>query len=202
MMSGLAFFLLLTATASYSLFTVLVLAVACSLLLQGGQVVPDVSTYFFVFLSIMLVPGSALIVGAILDGCCNLRTSSPLFAKIAFFGSWALAFRSELFIDFIESALSLVSHSSLLVTVGWLVAYLGAIFFCGAVVAFCLVFVSWLVELPLLWLGRARTKAFDFDFASFRPIFFIGALALSFNLIAGLFIAELWPAVIIRRLVE
>jgi hypothetical protein len=201
-MSGLAFFLLLTATASYSFFTVLVLAVACGLLLQGSQVVPFVSVYFFVFLSIMLVPGSALIVGAILDGYCNTRNTSPLFARIAFFGSWALAFRSELFLDFIESALLLASDNSLLANVGWMVAYLGAVFFCGAVIAFCLVSVSWLVELPLLWLGRARAKAIDLDFVSFRPIFLIGAVALSFNLIAGLFVAELWPAVIIRRLVE
>ncbi len=199
-MSGLTFLLLMSAVSSYSFFSVVVLALACYLMLQINQSTTGFSHYLFLFFSVMLVPGSALLAGIILDRCCNLKNSPPLFAHIAFLGSWALAFQSEMALDFMEAAFSIIPAGDITNGVAWLVLYLGGLFFCGSVIAFCLVVAIWLVEVPLLWCGKSGSHMTDFSLSAFRPILIVVGVALSFNLIAALFVSELWPTVILGRL--
>ena len=197
MMLVIAFTLLAAALFSYSAFVLTVFGVAIFLLLHSVNLDLTINSAIAFLLLILLVPGAAVIAGLILDRCCGLVKSSPLFAHVGFIAAGAMAFRSEMALDYIESALLIALDGNIFTGTLWIVSLLSAMFFCGGLVAFSLMMLVWLIEMPIAWYSRAGSYSVSLSFSSLRPIIIIVGVALSFNLMVGLFSSQLWPSILI-----
>jgi hypothetical protein len=75
-----------------------------------------------------------------------------------------------------------------------LIALLNSVIFCAAVVAFSLLTVNLIIEVPLAWLTSAARVRARPNFAPLRPLVILTVATLGFQLILGSFDANLAPS--------
>lgn len=201
MTSLLAATVVVSAVWSSGAIAMVVLGILFFLLGTAVRVSWNFSEYLFLVVVVLSAPLAAYLAGVFLDRMCCLGSRHQLFSRVVFVASWALLLQSGMVLDLIEAACLIAAAGSWISEVAWLISCLGSIFFCGALIAFCISAIVWLVEIPLLWFGAATGLSAKLDFAACRPVLIVMSASLGFNLVMGLCVSQLWPTVILARFI-
>ncbi len=149
-----------------------------------------------VFISAALVcavPLSALVSGYLLDSFLLGSVRGRSFRMLALPLAAALFFGSGMFTQYLEAGTDLFLRADSVSSVVFFSSVISSVFFCGGVVAMCLMALCLSVELPLRWLASAGRLHMPIAYEGIRLILVVLAFSAVANLIVGLYERELWP---------
>jgi len=188
--------LLLVSLSSGWAVAVMALFFATHIFLTSVFVELTISQYFVLFGFVLAIPGAAYVAAILLEQFASSGLKGRSYHLIAVGCAYLVMFKSSMLFQYFEAALLVTYQKSLLQEVYFVSATINAILFCGGVVAVCIVVLHLLLELPVLWLRGATRLGVEYTFSALRPLSVVVGITLTFNLVLGLFVAELWPTTI------
>ena len=192
--------LLLSALTAGGLAGLVGLSVAVIMAAQAAQIELDLGSWVVLLGFLWLVPLSAFCAGGLLNnhlgGNRSAHVSLPQWAMLF---SLTLLLSSGKFIDYFVVLLSSLSESSPLRILMTFSACVSAGIFAAGITAACLMCLALAIELPLHWFRTAPGQSLTLPYSSLRLFVVVIGLALSCNLIVGLFERELSPVTILSQ---
>jgi len=152
-----------------------------------------------VILSFVIAPPiAAYIAGTFLERYCFSARMGNSLAVPASVLALALMLGSDVALEYFAGALELMAQASNASSFPIFLSVCNAAFFCGALIAFCLMMAQVLLELPMAWFNNVSRVHLHGSMAAVRPFLILLVFSLSISLVTGLFVSELNPVNIIR----
>lgn len=162
-----------------------------------GAMIPELSISHYLVLATFIVaaPVAGILAGAWWERfALSSRVGAPTLRLIAALLAWYILLNSPQLFRYLEGTLAVVQGASPLRMLPLFAAVVNGILLCAAVVAFALMFVVLLFEVPARWFLAANEVREVIPFAALRPLLLLIVLCMGFDLIVGFFSAELLPA--------
>jgi len=142
---------------------------------------------------VLALPFAAFIAGTFLDRFSLHSAGGNTLSMLATVLAFALMLGSNTSLEYFSLALELMTQTSGLSRLAIFISVTNTAFFCGSLIAFCLMTAQALLELPVAWFSSVSRVRLHGTMTAVRPLIVLLIFTFSFNLVIGLFIAELSP---------